>query len=957
MSTCFKKGLQSIGFFIATLLYLNIKVSSQPVFLEPELSVTSGLNSNSIRAIVKDSSKRIWLGTDLGLEIWNNTSKFQELIDTINNHSVWTLAFYKRYALIGTRLNGLFIYDTVINKIVQHLDSSRIGLCRRFRVIGDSIFLATKSDPVLIFFRNGIFEAKKLKSNLERGFITDFVKWNEKIYATVYGEEKSLVRELNNDRFIIAEDYSLASTNIVQLSGSFALLVIDTNLFIGGEGSFKAVSKDGNIFTKSLVHVRSKNPLPIWDIANVAGNPFFTVGNPDGENEGMIFTNMQSPESEIKSNFYGQSLYYDAIESALWAGTINRGLFYWPFASNATLKPNPSKDDNFVFEVLNDEQLLVYTLNGVSIFNLNSRSSKEIYRRKSNSYRDDVVLANLYNDTLVVLTRNKVEVVVINKKSIALYSFIDKQRDFANYKYIRKIGCELHLFTAFNDEIFIVDISSRKVKEKRGKSTLPRGMVLPSGKFLYHSLYSGFYIYDTIGHSLNIPIGNVESFTFCNDTLWVLNGGLVTTYKFNQVTYKAKYLFDCDLKAKFNTSWMPTWICQLQGKIYCGNKKGLMLLDNKNAIPIGYVYIGNYSEGSPPKVGKTALFFDHGNYITKISSQQLDSTISGTIKEFKIVPEQSVFKGSPFNIFFQDENYSLQNHSLKLIEIWNSDSLIFSIHSIDTSISITKLFEKGEYTIKCYSNGKLIGEKSFEIKVSITSTPTFYIAVSLFVILFFGLLFKYYLDRKSYQKYMLENRLQLLKQNLNPHFIFNSLNLIYSLVLQNKNEVAVRTINTFSDLHRYYLENINKQRISLEQELTFIDRYLKMEAERVAIDDPFIYNINIAVPNIVKEIYVPPMILQPIVENAVKYASSEKSDRRIWIDLKLDDGIIVISIENTLSPLKHIIHGSKIGLTLVRERIDIYNRSNYGSIQISESMLAVHTDFGYRSEIRILVKR
>ena len=141
--------------------------------------------------------------------------------------------------------------------------------------------------------------------------------------------------------------------------------------------------------------------------------------------------------------------------------------------------------------------------------------------------------------------------------------------------------------------------------------------------------------------------------------------------------------------------------------------------------------------------------------------------------------------------------------------------------------------------------------------------------VLLFVLLFLFILFEYLLDKRSYERHILENRLQLVKQHLNPYFVFNSLNLIYSLVLQKKNEAAIRTINSFSDLHRYYLDNIKKQRTSLRDELTFIESYLKMESERVQIDDPFIFELlsDMGEPTAEREVLA--MILQLLVENAV----------------------------------------------------------------------------------------
>jgi LytS/YehU family sensor histidine kinase len=69
--------------------------------------------------------------------------------------------------------------------------------------------------------------------------------------------------------------------------------------------------------------------------------------------------------------------------------------------------------------------------------------------------------------------------------------------------------------------------------------------------------------------------------------------------------------------------------------------------------------------------------------------------------------------------------------------------------------------------------------------------------------------------------------MKLLKKNLDPHFIFNSLNLTYMLLMQRKYEEAAASILKFSDLHRYFLEMMNNQEVSLAEEFKFLENYLE----------------------------------------------------------------------------------------------------------------------------------
>ena len=210
-----------------------------------------------------------------------------------------------------------------------------------------------------------------------------------------------------------------------------------------------------------------------------------------------------------------------------------------------------------------------------------------------------------------------------------------------------------------------------------------------------------------------------------------------------------------------------------------------------------------------------------------------------------------------------------------------------------------------------------------------------------------------WMNQKGLQKRLLESRLQLLKQNLNPHFIFNSLNLIYMLVLQKKNDEAVKTIANFSDLHRYYLENVSKNKVTLQEELSFIHSYLLLESERVHVDTPFDYHLPTNLQDKILGIYLPPMILQPLVENAVKYCFPlEKTHAQIWIDVSEIKGGLLIGIENTTHHnSRNIPKGTGSGIGLVKQRIMLSNESARNKIYLKENSPLKHCTEGYRIEL------
>src|SRR5690606_22412117 len=139
------------------------------------------------------------------------------------------------------------------------------------------------------------------------------------------------------------------------------------------------------------------------------------------------------------------------------------------------------------------------------------------------------------------------------------------------------------------------------------------------------------------------------------------------------------------------------------------------------------------------------------------------------------------------------------------------------------------------------------------------------------------------LERAKLKTNLIESQLTALKAQMNPHFIFNSLNSIYELIVFSETREAANYLNKFATLLRKVLENSEKQSISLSEECEWLDLYLELEKLRFGED--FSYQINF---KNVKEPYnltVPTMLLQPFVENAVKHGLLHKEGvKRLEID-------------------------------------------------------------------------
>lgn len=154
-----------------------------------------------------------------------------------------------------------------------------------------------------------------------------------------------------------------------------------------------------------------------------------------------------------------------------------------------------------------------------------------------------------------------------------------------------------------------------------------------------------------------------------------------------------------------------------------------------------------------------------------------------------------------------------------------------------------------------------------------------------------------------------EARLHALELQLQPHFLFNTLNSVSSLVRMGKQEDAVKMIAVLSDLLRYTLDRSGAQRVALEEEATTLRRYFEIQRMRFA--DRLTLDIDIA--DDVRRAAVPTFILQPLAENAVRHGISRSASAgRIDVRAFRENGFLRIEMFNTgsLDPA----HAQGIGL-------------------------------------------
>jgi hypothetical protein len=193
--------------------------------------------------------------------------------------------------------------------------------------------------------------------------------------------------------------------------------------------------------------------------------------------------------------------------------------------------------------------------------------------------------------------------------------------------------------------------------------------------------------------------------------------------------------------------------------------------------------------------------------------------------------------------------------------------------------------------------------------------------------------------------------LQLLRSQINPHFLFNALNNLYGVALMDGSKRTAEGIQKLGDMMRFMLADNHHDFIPLKNEIAYITNYLSMQELRISADEQVKITADLAKD--VDNLKIVPMLLVPLVENAFKHGINFESASWVNIVLTCDDQSIRFKVANSYhgeqlqDPERH---HSGIGLQNVKERLEIFYKNNYqfshGVVE-SEYISEIQIEFSY----------
>jgi two-component system, LytTR family, sensor kinase len=173
-----------------------------------------------------------------------------------------------------------------------------------------------------------------------------------------------------------------------------------------------------------------------------------------------------------------------------------------------------------------------------------------------------------------------------------------------------------------------------------------------------------------------------------------------------------------------------------------------------------------------------------------------------------------------------------------------------------------------------------------------------------------------WMEAEELKRISAQSELQLVKSQINPHFLFNNLNVLSTLVLQNNNE-ANRFIEAFSKVYRYILSNHDKELVELKTEIDYIKPYIFLLEKRFSEG----LKISINIPENEQYYFIIPASLQMLIENAIKHNVVSQT-RPLYIDIHLN-GNNTLVVSNNLQLRQAVENSTEIGLQNIIKRYQL----------------------------------
>jgi sensor histidine kinase YesM len=968
-------------------------------YLSKQYTTHQGLPDNNVCSIFKDKDNRLWIGTYNGLALLKGKSiQIFKKNNGLAHNSCWAILQDKKGQIwIGTFGGGLSLYK---NGKFQNF-TTKNGLpsnkIRRLYLKGDDLFIGTANGFSKINTNN--FKIKNF--NIKDRSAIHGVNKDVEVLSIIEVNHNIVFNTHSHGIYILKNDTVTVLNK--SLYSTFSLFNNKDSIYIAKNGHVERGESIISIDVKSFLEGKStskfvKSPNTIfWNFIKTRSNVVYAGADGVEYGTGGLFeinktaTNITSilgiPSSKI------WSLFYDKDSHILYVGTLGEGLIVVDLNKTFFRKNNINtlsfqRNDFYKNTILSDSGLVIEKLNkkiSISTDELyaiingeinklpaqyklncdakNGKFDKKGFILKSLKLdKENIFLNTNYGLLKIYFANNKIQYNLL-LYSIQTYKF-DKNKlyyyfPYHSFNYIPNIE-EQNNKICFdpvknkNYPINIIDILFTKrnkffISKTEGLYVL-KGNNYKEFKFPLH--YEGMEFVAAHQYSDNqIVLGTIDGDVF------LLNDK--NELKMTKLFDKKQIIGNTIYKL---LSYQDYVLIFTEKGINCIHKpsKKSYLIDDEMGVEYKNIHDASFFRSILLlATDKGAYEIDFKKFLLNETDKYFPYFLDKFIVNDLLVWNKDIFNydenglriilGCEFHLYPNKLLFQYQLKGLKKAK-WSS--------WLETTTIDLPYIPPGSYELLVKYKDLATGAtgiksiKKFEIQPPFWQNSS-YVLLFIFFLSTYGFVYVRYkietyrkrLEEKNiYEMRIVETKMEALQSQMNPHFVFNSLNVIQNFVIQNDVENSISYINNFSKLMRTTLENSSEFKISISDEIKFLKLYVEVQNIRFNNQVEFITIISSELDKYKK--IIPPMLIQPLLENCFEHAFNETiCNPKIVVEIKKAYNKIIVSVTDNGIGFKEKSQ-TKVqskALKLVEERIKLLGKEN--SLIIQKLVIGTYVSF------------
>jgi len=882
--------VRKLFFILFLLFFTKLIYAQQPAYFILGENQFKGLH---IYDIIQDKELNYWIATNEGLYYFNHYKYVKIECENAKSSAVFNFVITKKGTIFCFNLNNqIFKIENKTLNLFYELKTDEIKTDINLSVISDSLLLIGAKKIILISEDGTI---KKNFSYKNHYLGPAFKLFNEKTIYHLNSSDSILIISNKSASYahLHCVNFKLVNNDVLhffKIKSNYFAISLQTNTiynFDPNKNELFLSNNDSQLNTKSALRLYSTDN-EAWIAGGLPG--VYKISSLKNDSLKLIF-----------KDFFISNVYKD-LEGNILLSTFDKGIIVVPDVNSPDVV---CKNQNGFFTSIlynSKEKLILGASNGklysfknnnLSILNNNGKKAIEHLFQLNGSPliifdNGEITAYNTTNNQFNTLCDASLKDVVF----VAPFEFyIGTNRGIYKCNWNKTEGYKTEFIPNINYRIYAIAYN-------------------PFYQLIYAATSNGLYTINKLGNCHKVYINNKDMYI-------------------NTLFYKNSKIFATDKKGYIhiieNEKIISTIQLKQQNKTYSFSKLNIynntIIAKNANEL-CQFNLNGDYIKTlTNSKGNKDLRIFDYcfnndtlwvcnANGIQEIV---LNKIFQDTIKpkifitEIKINDSLKINKTNNFSSNKKKFQFTLSSPS-----ILNSNNTFYhyklqgndetwSINTYYANEIIYNALAPGNYTFNVFAERQ--GIVSNTISYSFVINAPFYTKwwfILFLILIFLMIVYKIYNWKLSIQQKKAKqinelnaSKLTAIQSQMNPHFIFNSLNSIQDLILKGDVEKSYSYITTFSNLVRRTLSYSDKDFIDFEQEIKLLELYLSLEKLRFKKD----FNFNLQTNQIV-DIQIPPMLIQPFIENALIHGLLHKEgEKKLSILFELNE-ILTCKIED-----------------------------------------------------------